>query len=81
MQCGRDGDLRGVGSTARGAGDPSALHRFTGLFDLQRIDELIEESWDPVVEFDGAAARGSPLGYLEAAAVDEIRSVGDEKFE
>ena len=56
MQCSRGRDLGSGGAAAGGPGDTDALQGLGGLFDLQRLDELIEKTRDSVVETRGISS-------------------------
>jgi len=75
--CSYLGDYR---SATRGAGNPSAPHWFGRLFDLQRLDELVEEARNPVGELGSGHLRRKPFGDLESAPLDQVNLVRREEF-
>lgn len=50
------------------------------LLDLQSVNQLVQESRDSVVEINRATGRSKPSGDLLAAANDQVRAIGSEKF-
>ena len=65
---------------ARGTGNSSALQRLGRLLDLKRLDELIKESWYSVCQFRVGHFGRVSLSDLESAPIDQVSSVGGEKF-
>jgi hypothetical protein len=65
---------------ARGTGNPSALQRLGRLLDLKRLDELIKEAWYSVCQFRVGHFGRVSLSDFESAPIDQISSVGGEKF-
>ena len=74
------GDLRDHRSPPRGSGNPSAPHRFRGLLDLQRLDELVKEARDSVGQTLTGHFRRKPVGDLEPAPLDQLSLVRREEF-
>ena len=65
---------------ARGTGNPSTLQRLGRLLDLKRLDELIEEAWYSVCQFRVGHFGRVSSSDLEPAPIDQVSSVGGEKF-
>ena len=67
-------------TTARRAGNLTALHWFSRLLDAQRFDELIEEQRYPVLELGIACFRGAPLSDLQPASVDQVGPIRSKEI-
>jgi hypothetical protein len=65
---------------ARGTGDPSALHGLGRPLDLERLNELIKKTRYSVSQLRLGHLGREPLGDLEPAPIDQVSSVGGEKF-
>ncbi|HEX5863106.1 MAG TPA: hypothetical protein VF014_02395 [Casimicrobiaceae bacterium] len=67
-------------SAARWAGDLATLHGLGRLFDLERLDKLLEEEWYSVFELRiGRLGRG-PLSDLYPASIDQCSPLGSKEF-
>ena len=73
-------DLRHARPAARRPGNLAATHGIGGLLDLERLDQLIQESRYSVREFRVGHLRREPPGDLETALFDEVRSISRKKF-
>ena len=80
MQCGSCGDLGDHRSAARGSGNLAAAHRFRGLLDFQRLDELVEETWNSVVQLPIGHSWRKPFGDLDPASLDQVSFVRRKEF-
>jgi len=65
---------------AGGTGHPSALHGLGRLLDLERLNELIKETRYSVCQLRVRHFGREPLSDFEPAPVNQISSVGGEKF-
>ena len=73
-------DLGDYRAAARGSGNRSAAHRFRGLLDFQRLDELVEETWYSVGQLLTVPFRGKPFGDLKTTPLDQISFVRGKEF-
>jgi hypothetical protein len=56
------------------------LQRLRRLLDLKRLDELIKEAWYSVCQLRVGHFGRVSLSDLESAPIDQVNSVGGEKF-
>src|SRR5690606_23053061 len=67
-------------ASATGTGYLAAAQRFVAFLDLQRLDQLIEEHGDAVVELDGERPGQGAQGDLGPATGDELAPVIGEEL-
>jgi len=73
-------DLGDHRSAAGGSGNLAAPHRFRRLLDFERLDELIEETWNSVGQLFTGHFRRKPFGDLEPAPLDQVSLVRRKEF-
>ena len=67
-------------AAARRARDLAATHGLGRLLDLERLDQLIQESRYSVREFRVGHLRRQPLGNFDTAPLDEVSSIDRQEF-